>query len=178
MQTKTELRKIIFERKQKSTFEQKKEKSNQIFEQLTATEIFKKSQSILCYWSTPDEVHTHDFIQKYVTKKDFFLPVVTKEKLLIKAFQGVENLVKGPAFGIFEPNKEIPETKLKKIDLIIVPAVAFDLKGGRLGHGKGYYDRLLKKFNGEKIGVCFDFQLVDKVPVEPHDIPIQHIIFG
>jgi 5-formyltetrahydrofolate cyclo-ligase len=55
-------------------------------------------------------------------------------------------------------------------------AVAFDIHGHRLGYGKGYYDRLLKKIKGLKVGLAYDFQIVDKLPVEPHDIPVDLII--
>jgi 5-formyltetrahydrofolate cyclo-ligase len=60
--------------------------------------------------------------------------------------------------------------------LILVPGVAFDLHGGRLGRGKGYYDRLLKELRGTTCGVAFDQQVVEAIPVEPHDVRLDHVL--
>jgi len=71
-----------------------------------------------------------------------------------------------------EGEKSSPE----KVDIVVVPAVAFDLQGHRLGYGKGYYDRFLKKTKAVKVGVAYDFQIVEKLPAEQHDIPVDLII--
>ena len=68
------------------------------------------------------------------------------------------------------------EISTDKIDLIIVPGVTFDKDGNRLGHGKGYYDRILEKLKVPKIGLAFEFQIVDKVPSESHDEKLDYII--
>ena len=82
----------------------------------------------------------------------------------------------GEQFGIGEPTG--PEfTDLESIDMIIVPGVAFDSHGNRMGRGRGFYDRLLKSTpNAAKIGVGYDFQLLDTIPVEPHDVPMDCVI--
>ena len=70
-------------------------------------------------------------------------------------------------------------TELEKIDLAIIPGMAFDKEGNRLGRGKGYYDRLLQQLRDctiYKIGICFDFQFLDHIPTEPHDIPVDEVI--
>ncbi len=77
-------------------------------------------------------------------------------------------------FNILEPQNE-PYTG--DYDLIVVPGVAFDRKGNRIGRGRGYYDRFLcKHLNVKRIGICFDFQLVDEVPTEPNDIRMDEVI--
>ena len=71
----------------------------------------------------------------------------------------------------------LPESEYGTIDLAIIPGVAFDLNGNRLGRGKGYYDRLLPKLSCHTIGICYPYQLIDEVPHEPHDVPVDEIIY-
>ena len=81
------------------------------------------------------------------------------------------------SYGILEPKKDkIKNISSDKIDLIIVPGVAFDLKGNRMGHGKGYYDRFLNLVKSTSIGLAFEFQIIENIPVESHDKPIDMII--
>jgi 5-formyltetrahydrofolate cyclo-ligase len=79
-------------------------------------------------------------------------------------------------FGIQEPAAVSPEMALNQLDLVLVPGVAFDTRGNRLGRGKGFYDRLLAGVRGTKCGVAFDEQIVDAVPVGPQDIPLNCIV--
>ena len=83
--------------------------------------------------------------------------------------------MKEGAFHILEPANGIC-CNPGKIELIVVPAIAFDRKGNRIGRGKGYYDRLLKKASCPKIGVGYHFQLFDEIPAEPHDVPMNAIV--
>lgn len=81
------------------------------------------------------------------------------------------------SYGILEPRiGKIRKTNPKDIDLFIVPGVAFDKYGNRVRHGKGYYDRLLEKTKSTIVGLCFEFQLVEKIPIEPHDKPVDIIL--
>ena len=80
------------------------------------------------------------------------------------------------AFGILEPTGKL-FTDYEKIDVVVVPGMAFDKEGHRLGRGKGYYDRFLAKIrNTYKIGLCFPWQLVDNVPTDEHDILMDEIM--
>jgi 5-formyltetrahydrofolate cyclo-ligase len=79
-------------------------------------------------------------------------------------------------FGVREPVSSCVEIPLEKFDLVLVPGVAFDLRGNRLGRGKGFYDRLLTKISGVKCGVGYDFQLLEKIPAEPHDARVNFIL--
>ena len=79
-------------------------------------------------------------------------------------------------FGIREPKSSCPEVPMERFDLAIVPGVAFDSSGNRLGRGRGFYDRLLETFPGLKCGVCHDFQLLEKIPAEPHDVRMNFIV--
>lgn len=78
--------------------------------------------------------------------------------------------------GIREPGPHCPTFALNRLDLVLVPGVAFDPHGRRLGRGKGYYDRLLAEVRGVKCGVAFDEQIVPEVPVGPHDAPLNCIV--
>lgn len=98
-------------------------------------------------------------------------------------FHHVENptaeLIPG-SFGILEPAEHLPAIAISEIDAFICPGLAFDPRGGRLGRGRGYYDRILADAREDalKIGVCFEFQLVEDTFAEPHDIHMDHVIGG
>ena len=169
------LRRQIKEIKKKYSLKEKKEKSKFIFDQVEKLDAFQKSEIIMAYWSMDDEVFTHDFIQKYLNIKKIILPVVNGDRLDLKEFLGLSNLKTGKSFGIGEPEGELFK-QADKIDLIIVPGVAFDKSLNRIGRGKAYYDKLLKESKALKIGVCFDFQLIEKVPTDEFDIKMDLII--
>jgi len=137
---------------------------------------FAESKVILAYWSMDDEVFTHDFIIKHYNEKKIILPVVKGDVLELKEFTGLSNLKKDDVFGIEEPIGEVFQD-LETIDMIIVPGVAFDNKLNRMGRGKAYYDKLLKTTNALKVGVCFDFQMVETVPVDQFDIKMDMVLF-
>jgi 5-formyltetrahydrofolate cyclo-ligase len=79
-------------------------------------------------------------------------------------------------FNVREPSAGCAEISLDKFDLILVPGMAFDLSGNRLGRGQGFYDRLLEKISGVKCGIAYDFQLLEKIPAEPHDAKVDFIL--
>jgi 5-formyltetrahydrofolate cyclo-ligase len=79
-------------------------------------------------------------------------------------------------FGVREPAASCSEIALDQFDLVLVPGMAFDLDGNRLGRGRGFYDRLLENISGIKCGVGYDFQLLEKIPVEPHDAKVNFIL--
>jgi 5-formyltetrahydrofolate cyclo-ligase len=79
-------------------------------------------------------------------------------------------------FGVLEPAAGCPVLPLNQLDLVLVPGVAFDLSGGRLGRGMGFYDRLLAEVRGHKCGVAYDLQIVPSVPVERHDVRVDSIL--
>lgn len=177
MITKRELRKMISNKKKEHSVAAKIEKSKAVFDQIKQLKEFQEAKNVLCYWSMEDEVHTHGFVIEASANKNIFLPVVSGDDLLIRKFTGTDNMKEGISFSILEPDSS-ENVNISNIDLVIAPGVAFDLSGGRIGRGKGYYDRLLTDTNIYKIGVCFDFQLVECVPIDEHDILMNKIIFG
>lgn len=149
--------------------------SLQIFRQIELMPEFIEAKTVLAYWSMNDEVYTHSFIFKWFRRKRILLPVVRGDDLELGHFTGMEDLKKGHSFGIMEPFNA-PIVSVGEVDLAIVPGVAFDISGNRLGRGKGYYDKLLLNRKMYKIGVCFSFQLLQQVITEKYDIKMDRVI--
>lgn len=147
--------------------------AEQVFSQLEKCAAFHLADKILMYHSLPDELSTIAFLDKWGTKKHFYLPRVNGVNLDILPYD--RSRLELGAFHIEEPvGDEL--TDPAEIELIVVPAVAYDRRGNRLGRGKGFYDRLLSTTKATKIGVGYDFQLVDEIAVEPHDVPVDMVI--
>lgn len=176
MENKAEVRKRMRELKRAVPMEEKLRRSEGIMRQVEAMPEFANAKVVLLYWSMADEVQTHAFVEKWHRDKMLLLPCVQGDDLVLRQYTGPECMVAGEQFGIGEPSG--PEyTDLERINLIIVPGVAFDRKGNRMGRGRGFYDRMLKSTpNALKFGVAFDFQLLDDIPVEPHDVKMDRVI--
>ena len=173
METKAEIRKYIAQKKEQFTLEEKIILSEKIISRIEALPLFISSFRILCYHSLPDEVYTHAFIEKWSQKKEILLPVVQQDILYIRKYEQKEKCKTG-TFQILEPSgKDIQN--LQSIDLVLLPGIAFDKKGNRLGRGKGYYDKLLTQISAPKAGICFGFQLMDNLPADEWDIPMNMI---
>lgn len=147
--------------------------SQSLFERIEQQEEFLKAQTVFLYYSMPGEVDTHAFIDKWYGKKNIVLPVVCGDDLELRVYKGKEQMAIS-SYGILEPQGE-PFTAYDQIDFAVIPGLAFDREGNRLGRGKGYYDRTLPLLNCYKIGVCFQFQLVDSVPTEPFDFVLNAV---
>lgn len=174
---KQELRKHIRAAKKAVPFCDKLSRSLPIMEQVEQLKEFQEAKTFLMYWSMEDEVQTHDFVNKWYTQKTLLLPCVDGDDLRLRQYTGPECLKAGEQFGIGEPTG--PEfTALDTIEMIIVPGVAFDRNNNRMGRGRGFYDRLLKSTpNAFKVGVAFNFQMVDQVPTEAFDVPMNAVVF-
>lgn len=147
-----------------------------VIERLEQTFEFQKARCILMYHSLPDEVFTHEAIDRWSNQKNIILPVVCGDDLELRRYTRLEEMHTG-SYGILEPDNNII-TDYSEIDLAVIPGVAFDMSFNRLGRGKGYYDRLLPKLNCPKFGICFKFQIIESIPAEPHDILMDRIIYA
>jgi len=175
---KERLRKEIKEKRRKHSKEENRKKSKEIKEKLFSLAEFKYAETVLFYISYDGEVFTHDMILESFYNKNIIVPVSNTEdcSLTLSHLKSWEELSIG-SYGILEPRIEkIRKTNIEDIDLIIVPGVAFDKKGNRMGHGKGYYDRLLEQTETTIIGLCFEFQIVEKTPTKSHDKAVDFII--
>ena len=170
---KKELRAHIKALKKQHTKEQLLEQSERIMAKLERHPDFIKARKIMLYSALPDEVQTQAFLEKWHLDKQIILPTVVGDDIIPVEFAADTRFAVGD-FNILEPQNE-PYTG--DFDLIVVPGVAFDRNGNRLGRGRGYYDRFLSQhLDVKRIGICFDFQLVDEVPADPFDIRMDEVI--
>ena len=170
------LRKQIREAKRAVPFSEKERRSTAIMHQVEQLPCFLEAKVVLLYWSMVDEVQTHDFVNRWYRQKTLLLPCVDGDDLLLRQYTGPECLKAGEQFGISEPTGPV-YTQVDQVEMIVVPGVAFDRKGNRMGRGRGFYDRLLKSTpNAYKVGVAFDFQMLDDIPMEPFDVPMDDVI--
>jgi len=177
---KDKLRKSITAKRNSLSESEWMKKSSKIKTRIFEMNEFRKARTILFYVSYGKEVYTHDMIKESMgVGKTVVVPKsVTKDSTLMLSKLADWNDLEMGAYNILEPKKDsIKEVDTRSIDLIIVPGVVFDEKGNRIGHGKGYYDRLLKDSKGiPNIGLAFEFQLVKKIETEEHDEKIDVII--
>lgn len=144
------------------------------FAQVEECAEFQKAKHVLVYHSLPDELSTHAFIEKWHGLKKLYLPRVNGDFLEILPYDATQ--LQSGSFNIEEPTGD-EIVNGNDMDLIIVPGIAFDCKGNRVGRGKGYYDRLLRETTATKIGVGYDFQLLEGIiDAEKHDVKVDLII--
>ncbi len=181
--TKADLRKQVTTLLSNQKEEERLEKSLIIQKKLFDLQEFQNSNVILFYASFKGEVSTTEMIirAQQLGKKIGLPRVNVKEKAIIPTLVENldENLENGP-YGIKEP-KETAQNRLAphEIDMVVVPAVAFDKANYRLGRGGGYYDRFLKGLSSDipTVGLAFDFQIVETLPqLEDHDIPVSLVL--
>jgi len=172
---KNALRKRMRILKKEVPIEEKKHRSQVIWGKVEQLSAFRDSKVVMAYWSMNDEVYTHDFVKKWAQDKTIVLPAVNKDVLELRIFEGMHSVEEGERYGILEPSgSSLAAPKL--VDFIIVPGVAFDRQNNRLGRGKAYYDKLLRDIAAYRVGVCFDFQYVDSVPTDEHDVAVDHVV--
>ncbi|MEW6096269.1 MAG: 5-formyltetrahydrofolate cyclo-ligase [bacterium] len=177
---KTDLRKAISEKRNLLTTQEITSKSLKIKERLFNLEEFKKASIISFYISFRSEVQTHEMIKEALRlDKRVAVPIVESEKVLsLSEIKDFDNELKIGKFGILEPKLECRrKINLEEVELVIVPGVVFDERGNRIGYGGGYYDNLLNKMKGIPfIGLAYELQIVNHIPVEDGDIPVHKII--
>lgn len=170
---KEDIRIKIRARKTLLSDDEKKSAAQRVFERLEHMAAFMMADRILMYHSLPDELSTLGFIDKWSSRKNFFLPRVNGVNLDILPYD--RSTLRFGAFHIEEPDGD-DTTDISEIELIVVPAVAYDRSGNRVGRGKGYYDRLLANSRAVKVGVGYDFQLVDEIDTDEFDVPVDIVV--
>lgn len=141
--------------------------------------LLREARTIVAYYSLDDEVDTHGLIDDLLADgKTVYLPrVVSDSEMVLCRYTGADSLQVG-AYGIMEPVGAVMPPDAA-IDVVLVPGMAFDAAGHRLGRGKGYYDRFLSALPTPRpllLGVCFDFQKVDNVPTEAYDVSVDKVV--
>lgn len=152
---------------------EKAQAAEEVFARLENTAAFMLAEKILMYHSLPDELPTRRFLAKWKERKHFYLPRVNGVNLDILPYD--ESKLELGSFHIEEPSGN-DSVDAADIEMVVVPAVAYDARGNRLGRGKGFYDRFLASTPAVKVGVGYDFQLLDEIPAEPHDVPMDIVI--
>jgi len=176
---KSALRKEILGIRDSKSSEFLRDSSRMAVERLLSLPEFQNAKNVMFYVSFGSEVGTERAIEEAIKKgKKVSVPCTGKETNTMAASQisGLGELEEGK-YGIREP-KEKKEIPAAEIDIVVVPGVAFDRQGYRVGYGKGFYDRFLSNIGPKttKIGLAFGFQLVDSLPREGHDIPVDKVI--
>lgn len=157
-------------------------KSREIAKKLIELEAFQKSRNVLFFMSLPKEVQTREMIEKALELgKKVYVPVmdVARKALTISEIPSLGIEFEEKQFGILEPgSSHLKITSPSAIDFVLVPGLAFDARGGRIGYGAGYYDTFLKEVgpHAARVGVAFDFQLLESVPQTGSDVPVQKIL--
>ena len=148
-----------------------------IFSAVERLPEFRAARTVAVFAALPDEPATDEVLARWASTQRVVLPRVEGDAMRFYACRP-DALVFG-AFGILEPQGERP-CPAGEIDLVVCPGVAFTADGRRLGRGRGYYDRYLgdPAFRGFRVGVCYAHQLVDDLPVEPHDVRMDRVITG
>ena len=168
---KQQLRKTMRSLKASVTPEQKQAEADAVFAAIEHLPAFEKARTVLLYYSLPDELPTHRVVDRWAATKVVLLPRVVGDDLELVRYDG--RLDDDNPFHIAEP---VGPATNQKPDLVIVPGVAFDSHCRRMGRGRGYYDRLLAMAITYTIGVALTCQIVDNVPCEPHDRPLDAVV--
>ncbi len=166
---KAELRREILKIRRAMNPAERQEQSAEIARKFLASPEYQAAQSIGFYASKLDEVATDSLIeQALATGKVVVLPRVANEKLIWHVIESLTDLKEG-CYGVREPGESLLVIETGELDLIVVPGVAFDRAGDRLGYGKGYYDSTLKDYKGKTVGLAFACQMVKQVPTNNFD---------
>lgn len=174
MTTKQEIRKTLRQRESKGSAVE----ASAIINRLKAHPQVYHARTLLVYSALPDEIPTQQLIDDFLLEgKTVLLPrVISDTQMELHRHTGAADLQPG-AFGIMEPAGE-RFTDYDQIDVAIIPGVAFDKDGHRLGRGRGYYDRFLPLLgNTYKIGVCYPSRILKYIPTDEHDIQMDEVIF-
>lgn len=182
MNDKSRLRKHYLDLLKKQDRKEGFRKSRLIEEEFFKLPAIVKAKTILFYASLPGEVDTFAMIRKAMDlKKQVALPVVLRgQRTLVPTLTQNMKDLRLSTYGIHEPHRHKDrEITLDCLDAVVVPALAFDKANNRLGRGKGYYDRFLKSLSSAvTVGIAFDFQIADRLPLEDHDVGVHHVITG
>lgn len=175
---KDKIRKEILEKRNTLSTEEVEKKSDLIIENLG--KFIKNAENIMIFMDMKNEVKITKLMEDY-PEKNFFIPKITDSKnreMKINRYNKNELVLH--KFGYYESSSSDFYNE-NILDIVIVPAVVFDLEKNRIGFGGGYYDTFLKKIREENkkvlfIGICYDFQIIEKVPAEEHDVVLDFVV--
>jgi 5-formyltetrahydrofolate cyclo-ligase len=179
MESKSQLRKRVLNVRNNMSKEDVKKNSNAIMDKITSLDIYKQSKVVFIYMDFKNEVMTSNLIKRMLSeKKRVVIPYTDSiNTVLIPSEITKESDLKQNSFGYFEPKSILP-VNIEEIDLVIVPGVVFDKNLNRIGFGKGYYDKILNRLkpSAKKVALAHDFQVLEDIPAEEHDVKMDMII--
>ena len=157
--------------------------SRRIFQQIDALPEYARVHTLMLYLNVRNEVRTQWFVPTaWNERKRVVIPYCENGQLELFRLDRLDELVSG-TMGVLEPKHELRrraerKVELSELDLIVTPGLAFDRRGGRLGYGKGYYDKLFHQIRADttKLAVCFECQLFPEIPILPHDIRMDIVV--
>ena len=179
---KKEFRKNVIDKRKSQNLNLISKKSHIIAKKILQLDCVKNAKTIMLYLDFDNEVQTNNLIKELISSnKIVACPVTLKEERKLIPYQilNLENGIKIGAYNIREPKvDECLKVDISDIDIVIVPAVAYDVNCYRLGYGGGFYDRFLQKLNpnAKTIGIAFDFQIFDEIPKESHDAKLDFVV--
>ncbi|KKR06928.1 MAG: 5-formyltetrahydrofolate cyclo-ligase, 5-formyltetrahydrofolate cyclo-ligase [Candidatus Peregrinibacteria bacterium GW2011_GWC2_39_14] len=177
MENKQTLREKILKLRKSQSAEIKLKKDKKIISKIARNSLYKSSKSILFFMSIHGEPDLTPLIKTALKTKNVFLPRTDKKNNFIHVHQ-IKTLddLKIGTYNIKEPHDACPKIDPKKIDLAFIPGIVFSETCSRVGFGKGFYDRFLKQTKCYKIGLAYEFQIVENMSCEIHDVPMDEII--
>ena len=153
--------------------------SEQVCERLRQTTVWRRAHAVLGYVPLSDEIDVFPLLDRARQEgRRIALPQFNPQAgayVACQIYDRHKDLTPGK-FGILEPGRHCPPVGMQELDLILVPGLAFDKDGHRLGRGRGFYDRLLASVSAVKCGLAFDQQVRVQIPVEPHDVLLDCIV--
>ena len=178
MSAKAVLRQSIRDQVRALSSEERLSLSERLCERLRDITAWKRATTVLLFAPLADEPDITPVLHEALsTGRKVALPRFNTDAEVYEAACVANRSELQPGrFGALEPIAGCPSIYLKQLDFILVPGIAFDLVGRRLGRGKGFYDRLLAEVPGHKCGVAFDVQIVADLPEEPHDVRVDSIL--
>ncbi|OYQ64652.1 5-formyltetrahydrofolate cyclo-ligase [Pseudanabaena sp. SR411] len=175
-QSKKQLRHTLLNQRRHIHYEIWQQKSQLLCDRLSNWQIFQQAQNILAFANFRQEPDLSPLWQMFPDKNWGFSRCVEKDLIWHQvAIADFDNNMRSGAFGILEPHPDLPFMDLQNIDLILIPAIACDRRGYRLGYGGGFYDRWLPNSTGHKIGIIFEQFYLDAIPSDIWDVPLEAI---
>jgi len=175
--SKKQLRRALLNQRRQIPHEIWQYKSQELCDRLTHWQIFQQAQNILAFTSFRQEPDLSPLWQRFSDKTWGFSRCIEKDLIWHQvAIADFESNMRSGTFGILEPCHNLPIMDLQNIDLILIPAVACDRRGYRLGYGGGFYDRWLPNSTGLKIGIIFEQFYLDELPSDIWDVPLDVIV--
>ena len=180
--TKGQLRTTLVHCLKQQKEDERRQRSEAIWRKVSRLTAFRQAKVVCCYVALPYEVQTWRMIEDMLSRgKRVVVPVTeptTKRLRLSEVRDPAADLARG-AFGVWEPHRRaLRPVRTRELDLVLVPGIAFDRRGHRLGHGHGYFDRFLARLPRAvpTVGLAFRFQLLDRLPTSAHDHAVHAVL--